>query len=97
MLQEETIRRVERERKMLNEKLEVFERNLTQAEAEKCTLKEKLLKLQQDEERSIQEREAMRSQIDNAESRVTRIDLKKRALEGKDIFDEDSRSFGKIG
>ena len=96
MLQEETIRRVERERKMLNEKLEVFERNLAQAEAEKRTLKEKLLKLQQDEGRSIQEREAMRSQIDNAESRVTRIDLKKRALEGEEIFDEDSRSFGKI-
>ena len=83
MLQEETIRRLERERKVLNEKVINLETNIAQIEADRRSLREKTSKSQKNEVRSEKEREAMRVQIDNAESRVTRMELKKKSLEGK--------------
>ncbi len=82
MLQEETIRRLERERKSINEKTHALETSLAQAEADRRQLKDKVVKLQNNDSKIEQEKEAMRSQIENAESRITRIDLKKRAVEG---------------
>ena len=82
MLQEETIRRLERERKTLNEKMEALETSLAQSDAERRQLKDKVAKLQMNDAKIEQEKEAMRSQIENAESRITRIDLKKRGVEG---------------
>ena len=83
MLQEETIRRLERERKTLNEKMEALETSLAQSDAERRQLKDKVGKLQLNDSKIEQEKEAMRSQIENAESRITRIDLKKRGVEGE--------------
>ena len=82
-MQEETIRRLERERKGQNEKIEALEEGLAQAEEDRRQQKEKVMKLQQVEAKSEQEKEAMRAQIENAESRITKIELKKRSLEGK--------------
>ena len=97
MLQEETIRKLERERKSLNEKMLVLETSLAQAEADRRALKDKVSKLQHSEARSDQEKEAMRAQIENAESRLTRMDLKKRALEGnrplRKVTDQDRSDF----
>lgn len=87
MLQEETIRRLERERKVLNEKMLALETNFAQSEADRRNFREKYTKSQKSESRYEKEREAMRAQIDNAESRVTRMDLKRKALEG--IFHEN--------
>ena len=86
MLQEETIRRLERERKVLNDKLLTLEASIAQAEADKRVFREKLGKSQKAETRSEKERDAMRQQIDNAESRVTRMELKKKSLEGKTLL-----------
>ena len=81
MLQEETIRRLEREKKVLNDKLMTLETSVAQVEADKRALREKVAKSQKNETRGEKEREAMRTQIDNAESRVTRMDLKRKSLE----------------
>ena len=83
MLQEETIRRLERERKGLNEKISVLDSSLAQAEGERRQLRDKVAQLQQSESKSDQEKEAMRAQIENAESRLTKVELRKRSLEGK--------------
>lgn len=83
MLQEETIRRLERERKGLNEKISAMDSSIAQAEADRRQLRDKVTKLQQSEAKSDQEKEAMRSQIENAETRLTKIELKKRSLAGK--------------
>lgn len=82
MLQEETIRRLERERKGLNEKISVLDSSLAQAEGERRQLRDKVAQLQQSEAKSDQEKEAMRAQIENAESRLTKVELRKRSLEG---------------
>ena len=82
MLQEETIRRLERERKGLNEKISALDSSLAQAEADRRQLRDKVAQLQQSEGRSDQEKEAMRAQIENAESRLTKVELKKRSVEG---------------
>jgi len=86
MLQEETIRRLERERKVLNDKLMTLETGVAQVEADKRALREKVTKSQKNEARGEKERDAMRTQIDNAESRVTRMDLKRKSLEGLNIL-----------
>lgn len=86
MLQEETIRRLERERKTLNEKMEALETSLANSDAERRQLKDKVAKLQLNDSKIEQEKEAMRSQIENAESRITRIELKKRGVEGNIDF-----------
>ena len=85
MLQEETIRRLERERKGLNEKISVLDSSLAQAEGERRQLRDKVTQLQQSESKSDQEKEAMRAQIENAESRMTKVELRKRSLEGKNF------------
>ena len=82
-MQEETIRRLERERRGQSEKIAALEEGLGQAELDRRQQKEKVMKLQQIEAKSEQEKEAMRAQIENAESRITKIELKKRSLEGK--------------
>lgn len=81
-MQEETIRRLERDRKAQNEKIEALEEGLGQAEDDRRQQKERVMRLQQSEAKSEQEKEAMRVQIENAESRITKIELKKRSLEG---------------
>lgn len=81
-MQEETIRRLERDRKSQSEKIEALEEGLGQAEDDRRQQKEKVMRLQQSEAKSEQEKEAMRVQIENAESRITKIELKKRSLEG---------------
>ena len=81
-MQEETIRRLERDRKAQNEKIDALEEGLGQAEDDRKQQKEKVMRLQQSEAKSEQEKEAMRVQIENAESRITKIELKKRSLEG---------------
>lgn len=86
MLQEETIRRLERERKGLNEKISVLDSSLAQAEGERRQLRDKVAQFQQSESKSDQEKEAMRAQIENAESRLTKVELRKRSLEGKSLF-----------
>ena len=86
MLQEETIRRLERERKSINEKMHALETSLAQSEAERRQFKDKVAKLQSNDSKIEQEKEAMRSQIENAESRITRIELKKRGVEGLCLF-----------
>lgn len=82
MLQEETIRRLERERKGLNEKIAVLDSSLAQAEGERRQLRDKVAQFQQVESKSDKEKEAMRAQIENAESRLTKVELRKRSLEG---------------
>lgn len=86
MLQEETIRRLERERKGLNEKISVLDSSLAQAEGERRQLRDKVAQLQQSEAKSDHEKEAMRAQIENAESRLTKVELRKRSLEGMFLF-----------
>lgn len=81
-MQEDTIRRLERERNAQHEKIEALEEAVGQFEGDRRQLKEKVMKLQQSEAKSEQEKEAMRVQIENAESRITKIELKKRSLEG---------------
>ena len=93
MLQEETIRRLERERKVQNEKILALETSMTQGETDKRMLRDKCAKSQKNEARGEKEREAMRAQINNAESRVTRMDLKKKALEGKTFYKQNAFSF----
>lgn len=85
-MQEETIRRLERDRKGLSEKIEALEEGLGQAEDDRRQQKERVMRLQQSEAKSEQEKEAMRVQIENAESRITKIELKKRSLEGMALF-----------
>ena len=85
MLQEETIRRLERERKGLNEKITALDSSLAQAEADRRQLRDKVAQLQQNEAKSDQEKEAMRAQIENAESRLTKVELKKRSVEGETL------------
>ena len=87
-MQEETIRRLERDRKAQNEKIEALEEGLGQAEDDRRQQKEKVMRLQQSEAKSEQEKEAMRVQIENAESRITKIELKKRSLEGTSFSNE---------
>lgn len=86
MLQEETIRRLERERKGLNEKIAVLDSSLAQAEGERRQLRDKVAQFQQLESKSDKEKEAMRAQIENAESRLTKVELRKRSLEGMWIW-----------
>lgn len=62
--------------------MHALETSLAQAEADRRQLKDKVSKLQLNDSKVEQEKEAMRSQIENAESRITRIDLKKRGVEG---------------
>ena len=86
MLQVETIRRLERERKRMNEKIAAMVSSIAQAEADRRQLRDKVAKLQQSESKSEQEKEAMRAQIENAETRLTKIELKKRGLAGKALL-----------
>ena len=67
----------------MSEKISGVELNLGQAEADNFLLKEKLSKLQKLVTRGEDEREAMRAQIDHAESRATRSDLKNKSLHGE--------------
>ena len=66
----------------LNEKISVLDSSLAQAEGERRQLRDKVAQLQQSEAKSDQEKEAMRAQIENAESRLTKVELRKRSLEG---------------
>lgn len=66
--------------------MHALETSLAQSEAERRQFKDKVAKLQSNDSKIEQEKEAMRSQIENAESRITRIELKKRGVEGLCCF-----------
>lgn len=83
MLQEETIRRNERERKALTDKVSSLEHKLTSLETEKRQLMEKLAKQKQTETKLEDDKKQLKQVIDDAENRCTKIELSRRSVEGE--------------
>lgn len=82
MLQEETIRRNERERKIMQDKMNALERSLTSAETEKRQQLEKISKMKANEGRLDDDKRNLRQGLEDAENRCTKLELARRSLEG---------------
>ncbi|XP_014668845.1 PREDICTED: rootletin-like [Priapulus caudatus] len=80
--QEDTIRRGERERKSLMEKLDVGERQQASGDNEKKQLGERINKLKTQIERMEQDKKQLRENLEVAETHCTKLELAKRGLEG---------------
>ena len=82
MLQEETIRRNERERKVMQDKIHALERSLASAETEKRQQQEKISKMKANEGRLEDDKRNLRQALEDAENRCTKLELARRSLEG---------------
>jgi rootletin len=82
LLQEETIRRSERERKTMLDQLAALERQLAAMENEKKQLLEKMGISKTGESRLSEEKRQLKRALDDAEARATELEMNKRALEG---------------
>jgi len=82
MLQEETIRRNERERKQMAEKINELERHLAAGESERRQTEERIQKMKLYEDKLEEDKKNLRINLDDAENRVTKGEVARRALEG---------------
>merc|ERR1712037_638793 len=83
MLQEETIRRCEREKKGLSEKVIVLERNSTNSEGDRRKLLDRINKHKAAETRMDAELKRQKETLDIAEQKQTETEVKRRKLEGE--------------
>jgi rootletin len=83
MLQEETIRRNERERKASTDKQNALERQLLAADSDKAQMSERLAKLKQSELRSSDDKKSLKKHLEEAEMRATECEMSRRAFEGE--------------
>uniref|UniRef100_A0A673XCW3 Ciliary rootlet coiled-coil, rootletin n=1 Tax=Salmo trutta TaxID=8032 RepID=A0A673XCW3_SALTR len=81
--QEETVRRGERERRSLTDRVKELERALQTAETEKKHTQDQLSKQRAGEVRLEAERRRLREALEAAEARGTRVELGRRSLEGE--------------
>ncbi|GAA53597.1 rootletin [Clonorchis sinensis] len=83
MLQEEALRKNERDRKLLGDKISQLERQLAASESEKREEQEKLEKMRQAEARLEEELRLSRCALEEAENRITQLEVARRSLEGE--------------
>lgn len=83
MLQEETIRRSERERKANADKLNNLERQLASSETEKQSLSERLSKSRASESRLLEDKQRLKKIIDEGEMRMNDAEVSRRAYESE--------------
>uniref|UniRef100_A0A8C7GH56 Ciliary rootlet coiled-coil, rootletin n=1 Tax=Oncorhynchus kisutch TaxID=8019 RepID=A0A8C7GH56_ONCKI len=81
--QEETVRRGERERRALTDRVKVLERALQTAETERKHTQDQLSKQRAGEVRLEAERRRLQEALETAEARGTRVELGRRSLEGE--------------
>ena len=83
MLQEETIRRNERERKASNDKMSNLERQLQLSDSEKRQCQEKIAKLKTAETKLNEEKQQLKKLLEETEQKATEIEMARRAAEGE--------------
>ncbi|CAL8079433.1 unnamed protein product [Calicophoron daubneyi] len=82
MLQEETLRKNERDRKQMADKISQMERQLAASGLERREDQDKLNKLRQSEARLEEEQRLSRKALEEAENRITQLEVIRRSLEG---------------
>ncbi|VDL98413.1 unnamed protein product [Schistocephalus solidus] len=93
MLQEETLRKNERDRKLLAEKISQLERNFAGAESEKRqeqaqsenlnSFQDMVTKLKQSEARQEEEKIQLRHALEDAENRINQLEVLRQSLEAE--------------
>ena len=82
MLQEETIRRNERDIKYLNDKIGELERQLSAVDGERRNLDEKICQMKKSGDQLEAEKKNVSENLDSMENKATKLELTKRSLEG---------------
>ncbi|CAH8478084.1 unnamed protein product [Schistosoma curassoni] len=83
MLQEETLRQNERDRKIMADKISQLERQISAIENERHEDQEKIMHLRQTGARFEEERRLSRRALDDAENHITQLEVTRRSLEGE--------------